>query len=273
MPAVIESNVESLVRSVTVLAVLALAYVAVARGMRRILGRLSRGGRESATRGATLWGMLRRLVIFVFLVTGALTVAGIWNVSIAPLLAVGSAVGVAVGLGAQGLVRDVIAGFFILAEDQFRIGDVVELAGVAGAVEAIRPRVTVLRDLDGNVHYIPHGQITVATNLTSQFAQVVVDVAVGYRVDLDGALAILTDELGLFATDPAWSGIVIEDPEVLGVEQLATSGVILRAVLKVAAPERWRVKRELLRRLKNRLDAEGIEIPYPVFTIYRGGTA
>lgn len=266
-------DVELVVRSVLVVAVLLAAYYVTARGAHRLLGRLSRGGRDSVARATTLWGMVRRLVILAFALTGILVVASIWDISVAPFLAVGSAIGVAIGLGAQNLVKDVIAGFFILAEDQFRVGDVVQIAGVAGAVEDIRPRVTVLRDLDGNVHYVPNGEIKVASNLTSQFAQVVVDVGVAYRVDLDTALAVLGDELGGFVSDPEWAGIVIEAPEVLGVEELGESRVLLRAVLKVAAPERWRVKRELLRRVKNRFDAEGIEIPFPHLTVYRGGTA
>jgi len=273
MPEVLESNTAALVRTLTVAAVLVLGYLATARGMHRLLGRMARGGRGSAPRVATLWGLLRRILVLVFAVTGVLLVAGIWDVSVAPLLAVGSAVGVAVGLGAQNLVKDVIAGFFILAEDQFRIGDVVSVAGVTGAVEDIRPRITVLRDLDGNVHYVPNGQITVASNFTSQFAQVVVDVAVAYRVDVDAALDVLADELARFVADPGWADLVIEDPEVLGVEELAASGVVLRALLKVSAPERWRVRRELLRRVKNRFDEEGIEIPFPHLTVYPGGTA
>lgn len=273
MPEVIAGNANALGRSAAVVLVLVLSYLVVSRAAHRLLARASRGGRESAPRLATLWGILRRLLLIAFVLVGILTVAGIWDVSIAPLLAVGSAVGVAVGLGAQSLVKDIIGGFFILAEDQYRVGDVVEIAGVAGAVEDIRPRVTVLRDLDGNVHYIPNGQITVASNLTSRFAQVVVDVPVAYKVSVDTALDVLADELARFASDPGWAEIVIEEPEVLGVEELRDSGVVLRGLLKVSAPERWRVKRELLRRVKNRFDEEGIEIPFPHLTVYRGGTA
>lgn len=273
MPEVIAGNANALVRSAAVVVVLVLAYVVVSRGAHRLLARASRGGRESAARLTTLWGILRRLLLIAFLLVGILTVAGIWDVSIAPLLAVGSAIGVAVGFGAQGLVKDIIGGFFVLAEDQYRVGDVVRIAGVAGAVEDIRPRVTVLRDLDGNVHYIPNGEITVASNFTSQFAQVVVDVPVAYKVNVDTALDVLADELARFASDPGWAGIVIAEPEILGVDELGDSGVVLRGLLKVSAPERWRVKRELLRRVKNRFDEDGIEIPFPHLTVYRGGTA
>ncbi len=178
--------------------------------------------------------------------------------------------GIAIGFGAQDLVKDVISGFFILAEDQYHIGDVVRVADVAGKVEDIRPRVTVMRDLDGNVHYVPNGQIKVATNLTQRFAQVVVDVGIAYREEVDPALAVLGEELESMTRDERWGPLIIEPPTVLGVERLDDSAVVLRAVAKVDADERWNLRREMLRRVKNRFDAEGIEIPYPHLTLYRG---
>jgi moderate conductance mechanosensitive channel len=197
-------------------------------------------------------------------------VAAVWELPLTPLLAVGSAVGVAVGFGAQSLVKDVISGFFILAEDQYHIGDVVKVAGVAGAVVDIRPRVTVLRDLDGNVHYIPNGEITVASNLTQEFSQVVLDIGVAYGESVDRAIEVIGYELAGLHADDEWNGLCVEEPNILGVDALGDSEVTIRAVLKVGATDRWLVKREALRRLKNRLDAEGIEIPYPHLTIYRG---
>jgi small conductance mechanosensitive channel len=167
-------------------------------------------------------------------------------------------------------VKDIIAGFFILAEDQYHIGDVIRVAGVAGAVEDIRLRVTVLRDLDGYVHYVPNGQIDVTTNLTQQFSQVVIDVGVAYKVDVDQALEVFGDELRKLAADAEWSDLIIEEPQILGVDALADSAVVLRGVLKVGADDRWLVKREALRRVKNRFDAERIEIPFPHVTLYQG---
>jgi small conductance mechanosensitive channel len=213
--------------------------------------------------------MLRRVLLIVFIAIGALTVAVVVGIPITPLLAVGSAVGVAVGFGAQDLVKDIIAGFFILAEDQYHIGDVIRVAGVAGAVEDIRLRVTVLRDLDGYVHYVPNGQIQVTTNLTQQFSQVVIDVGVAYKVDVDRAIDVFGDELRRLAADDAWSNLIIEEPQILGVDALGDSAVVLRGVLKVGADDRWLVKRETLRRVKNRFDAEGIEIPFPHLTLYQ----
>lgn len=264
------SRSEELLRTAIVLLGIWVLYLLVARLAQRSVARVAERGGEAASRAETLWSMLRRLLVVALSVTGILTVAAIWDIPQAPFLAVGSAIGVAVGFGAQDLVRDVIGGFFILAEDQFHIGDVVRIADVAGAVEDIRPRVTVLRDLDGNVHYVPNGQIKIASNLTQHFAQVVIDVGVAYKVDVDRALAVLASVMSEMAADDTWGPSIIEPPEVLGVDQLADSSVILRALVKVVPEERWKIKRETLRRVKNRFDAEGIEIPYPHLTVYRG---
>jgi small conductance mechanosensitive channel len=247
-----------------------LLYLVIARLLRGIVNRIAEKGGDSAARAETLWAMLRRVLLIVFIGIGVLTVAVVVGIPITPLLAVGSAVGVAVGFGAQDLVKDIIAGFFILAEDQYHIGDVVRVAGVAGAVEDIRLRVTVLRDLDGYVHYVPNGQIEVTTNLTQQFSQVVIDVGVAYKVEVDRALEVLGDELRTLAGDGEWANLIIEEPQILGVDALSDSAVVLRGVLKVGADDRWLVKREALRRVKNRFDAEGIEIPFPHITLYQG---
>lgn len=247
-----------------------LTYLIIARLARGIVSRMADKGGDSAARAETLWAMLRRVIQILFVAIGVLTIAIVVGVPITPFLAVGSAVGVAVGFGAQDLVKDIIAGFFILAEDQYHIGDVVRIGGVAGAVEDIRLRVTVLRDLDGYVHYVPNGQIQVTTNLTQQFSQVVIDVGIAYRVDVDRALEVFGDELGRLASDPDWSDMIIEPPQILGVDALGDSAVVLRGVLKVGADDRWLVKREALRRVKNRFDAEDIEIPFPHVTLYQG---
>lgn len=266
----IDDHADKVLAAIAVTVGVVIFYLVIARLLRGIVNRIADKGGDSAARAETLWAMLRRVLLIVFVVIGVLTVAVVVGVPITPLLAVGSAVGVAVGFGAQDLVKDIIAGFFILAEDQYHIGDVVKVGGVAGAVEDIRLRVTVLRDLDGYVHYVPNGQIDVTTNLTQQFSQVVIDVGVAYRVEVDRALEVFGDELRGMATAPEWSQMIIEEPQILGVDALADSAVVLRGVMKVGADDRWLVKREALRRVKNRFDAEGIEIPFPHVTVYQG---
>lgn len=157
-------TVSKVIGTATVVAVFTLAYLLAGRAGQRFVRRMLRQG-ETGTRVATLWSMVRRVLLIVVVVVGLLTVlSSVWGLPITPFLAVGSVVGVALGFGAQKLVQDVISGFFLLVEDQFRIGDLVELVGVSGQVQDIRLRVTVLRDVSGNVHYVPNGEIRVATN-------------------------------------------------------------------------------------------------------------
>jgi small conductance mechanosensitive channel len=223
---------------------------------------------ERRQRGQTLWKAGRRVAAIVVAVIWLLTVLNIWDIPITAFVAVGSAVGVAIGFGAQSMVKDIIAGFFILAEDQFGIGDVVSIAGVTGSVADMRLRVTVLRDLDGNAHYVPNGEITVASNFTQSYAQVVIDVGIAYHESVDAVLEVFDDELRRFAADPEWSGHVIDEPVVLGVQELGDSSVTIRGFIKVAPDQRWLVRREFFRRIKNRFDAESIEIPFPQRTVH-----
>jgi small conductance mechanosensitive channel len=159
--------------------------------------------------------------------------------------------------------------FFVLVEDQFRIGDTITIVGVTGTVEDIQLRVTVLRDLEGNQLFVPNGQVIVTTNFTSAFASPVIDVGISYESDVDRALAVLKDELDALASDPDWKSRISGDSEIMGVNELGDSAVVLRARLKTDADERWTVRREALRRVKKRFDAEGITIPFPQVTVHR----
>jgi small conductance mechanosensitive channel len=219
---------------------------------------------------ATLWVMVRRVIVVLLVVLAALMLLATWDFSLAPFLAVGTVVAAAVGFGAQDVVKNLIAGFFILAEDQYHIGDSVTIAGTTGTVQDIQFRVTVLRDLEGNVHYVPNGQITVTSNLTSLYAQPVVDVGIAYEADVDMAMSVMLDEMNLLAADPEWADKFTGDPEMLGVQELRDSAVILRAQVTTTPDARWSVRREALRRIKKRFDAEGIEIPIPNPTIQAG---
>lgn len=219
--------------------------------------------RERGQRLTTLADVSKLVASITVWLIVILTVMGVWGVPMTPFIAIGSTVGLAIGFGAQDLVRDVIAGFLILVEDQYSIGDVVTIAGVSGSVEAIQLRSTVLRDLDGNKHHVPNGQIKVASNLTSEFSRLVVDVAVAYATDIDRAIEVITDEALQFARADDWSQRFLADPEMLGVNKLDESSVNIRVVMTLTTEDRWLVKREFLRRIKNRLDEEHIEIPFP----------
>lgn len=259
---------DQLIRSAVVIVGAAVVWLAIARTAARYLARIGRDeGIEAAERrqrAETLWVGIRRVILAIVILVVVLTVMNIWAIPIGTFVAVGSAVGVAVGFGAQSLVKDVIAGFFILLENQFSLGDVVRVAGVSGTVEQMRLRVTVLRDLEGNVHFVPNGEITVASNYTHEFARVVIDVGISYGQDADRALEILEDELAAMAAD----GHMLEEPQVLGVEELGDSAVVLRGLMVVAPQDRWSMRREALRRIKIRFEAEGIEIPFSQLTVH-----
>jgi small conductance mechanosensitive channel len=225
---------------------------------------------ESVKRAATLGRVFRYLVAVVVSLIAGMLVLGEIGISVAPILGAAGVVGLAVGFGAQSLVKDYFAGFFILLEDQIRHGDVVEIAGKSGFVEEITLRYVRLRDYDGNVHYIANGLISTVTNMSRGFAQSVIDVGIAYREDVDDAFDVMRQVASAMRADPAFGPRILADLEIAGVERWADSAVILRCRFKVAPLEQWGVRREFLRRLKRAFDERGIEIPFPHLTVYPG---
>lgn len=223
--------------------------------------------RARAQRLETIARTFSTFVVLTIVVIAIVMGLAVWGVPITPIVASLSVVGIGIGFGAQDFVKDVIAGLFVLLEDQYSVGDVVELAGVSGTVVEVRLRTTVLRGLDGSVHHIPNGAVRVATNLTHESSSIVVDLAVAYEESVDRAIDVITNETSVLASDPEWGPRLVDQPVVLGVDKLADSGVIVRVVMTTDPDQRWTVKREFLRRIKNRFDDEGIEIPYPHVTI------
>lgn len=218
----------------------------------------------------TLSQLLTSVIKFTVFAIALMTILGVFEINLAPLLAGAGIVGVAVGFGAQNLMRDFINGFFILFENQFNVNDVVEVSNVCGKVEKLTLRATFIRDLEGKLHIIPNGEIKTVTNLTKQWAQAIIDIDVAYWEDLDQAIAILKDECKKFAQDKNFKSMVSKEPEVLGVEALGESGVTLRVVTKTKPTKKWDVARELRKRLKIRLDKEGITIPFPQIKVWLG---
>ncbi len=184
-------------------------------------------------------------------------------INIAPILAGAGILGLAISFGAQSLVKDLISGFFILSEDQFAIGDIIEAAGKGGVVERMTLRVVVLRDLGGIMHVIPNGEIKVVSNRTRSWSRSIIDVGVSYNEDIDRALGVVRDESAQFSTDPKWSVLLDGPVEVLGVDAFGDSSVVIRTLIKTQPGSQWSAGREFRRRLKIRFDREGIEIPFP----------
>ena len=225
---------------------------------------------EEVKRAATLGRVFRYIAsVIISLITVTLILSEL-GISIAPILGAAGVVGVAVGFGAQSLVKDYFTGFFLLLENQIRQGDVIQAGGKAGVVEEITLRFVRMRDYDGNVHFVPNGTITTVTNMTRGHAHAVVDVGVAYRENVDQALEIMRQTGAELRADPAFAAKILEDVEIVGVEAWADSAVVLRCRFKVAPIEQWGVRREYLRRLKHAFDVAGIEIPFPHLTLYPG---
>lgn len=218
----------------------------------------------------TLTGVLR--TIAVGLVWAVVVVMSLdqMGFAIGPIIAGAGIVGIAVGFGAQNLVRDVISGFFILLENQVRVGDVAIINGTGGLVEGITFRTIVLRDLSAAVHVFPNGTITTLSNLTKGWAAYLMDIGVAYKEDTDRVVEVMRRVDEEMRKDPAHASFMLEPIEVLGVDSFADSAVVIKARLKTQPLQQWSVGREYRRRLKKAFDAEGIEIPFPHRTLYMG---
>jgi len=217
---------------------------------------------EAKKRAHTLGNTLRHTLLFFLTFIAVLMILGELGIQLAPLLATAGIGALAVGFGAQSLVKDVISGFFILLENQYRIGDVIEVAGVSGLVESVSLRKTVLRDLEGKVHIIPNGEIKIVSNLSKEWSRSVLDVMVSYRENIDQVIDILTQIGKELAAEEPYKSAILEPLQILGVERFGESHLILRLTVKTAPLKQWEVGRELRRRIKNRFDEMGIQIPY-----------
>ncbi len=218
---------------------------------------------EREKRARTAASLVRTVGTSLVLLMAAMMLFREIGVDITPLIAGAGVAGLAVGFGAQGLIKDIIAGFFILTEDQFHVGDVIQVAGVSGQVEKMNLRMTIVRDLNGAVHFIPNGEIKVATNLTKEWSRAVLEIGVSYEEDVDRVSHVLTEIGQELADDETFGTLVLESPQVLGIEALTDSQVTIRILAKTLPLKQWDVARELRRRIKMRFDREGIQIPYP----------
>ncbi len=238
----------------------------------RLTSFLARGKQdaESQKRADTLAGVVRWVLrITIYIIAGMMILKKL-GLEIGPIIAAAGIVGLAVGFGAQNLVQDVISGFFILLEDQVRVGDVVNLNDKGGLVERITLRMIVLRDLAGNVHYVRNGQINVITNMTKEYSNYVFDIGVAYRENTDDVIAAVKEVDEDIRQDAAFKDDILAPLEVLGVDKFDSSAVIIKARIKTKPIQQWRIGREFNRRMKIKFDEQGIEIPFPHLTVYPG---
>jgi small-conductance mechanosensitive channel len=227
---------------------------------------------EAKKRAQTLGNILRHAFLIVIFFIGLMMILGELGIQLGPLLATAGVGALAIGFGAQSLVKDVISGFFIILENHYRIGDVIEVAGVSGLVESVSLRRTVLRDLEGKVHTVPNGEIKVVSNLSKEWSRALVDIGISYREDIDQIIDLLAQIGKELEAEEPYKSAILEPPQILGVERFGESQLVIRMIVKTMPLKQWEVGRELRRRLKNRFDEKGIQIPLPHRVLFWGET-
>ncbi len=260
---------------VTLITLLAYALIRiVGTVVRRFEDELGRqagpDGLERAKRARTLGSLIRNVVNTAVAAVAILMVLQELDINIMPVLTGAGIAGLAVGFGAQTLVRDVISGFFLILEDQVRVGDVASINGTGGLVEAINLRTIVLRDLSGTVHVFPNGSVQQMSNLTKDFSYYVLDMGVAYKEDTDEVVEVLKAVAEEQRQDPAYAANILGPLEVLGVDAFGDSAVTVKVRIKTVPIQQWAVGREYRRRVKKAFDARGIEIPFPHMSVYFG---
>ncbi len=253
------------------IAVLVLAGLVVSRLATRAVRRFARtlharslartGSPRAQQRATTIGDVLANLVLAVVWVVVVLLVLGEIGVDLAPLVAGAGIVGVALGFGAQSLVRDFLSGLFIILEDQYGVGDVINVRDTTGTVEDVSLRVTRFRAMDGTVWYMPNGEIRGVGNASMEWSRALVDVLVSHDNDVGAVARYVSEVTDEFAEDPTWDGVVLERPEVLGLQAVTVEGLTIRVVVKTAPGEQYAVARDLRARISDRLRREGVRGP------------
>jgi small conductance mechanosensitive channel len=216
-----------------------------------------------------LMAVMSSITTVIIRLIGLFTVLGVLGINLGPLIAGAGIAGIALGFGAQSMVKDFLSGMLMLIEDQFGVGDTIDVGEATGVVEAVSLRTTRLRSLNGTVWHVPNGEIRRVGNMSQNWSRFVLDVNVAYEVDIARAIKTLRKVLDDFVAEEAWNRKIIGPPEVLGVESLATTAVVIRLVVTTVPSQQWLVGRELRKRVKDELDAQGIDIPHPQYPINR----
>lgn len=276
-----EFDWEVLIRTgLRILLILVLAWIVLAT-LRKVLARIEQQllkssaaegepPTESAKRVDTLLRLVRQgFRLILWLVVGLVILQEL-GVDIGPILAGAGILGLAVGFGAQNLVRDVISGFFIILENQVRVGDVAIINGTGGLVERINFRTIVLRDLKGTVHVFPNGTVTALSNMTQEWSAYVFELGVAYKENTDAVVEVIREVLAGMRADETHGPLIIEEPEIFGVDAFGDSAVVIKGRIKTKPIRQWLVGREFLRRIKLAFDERGIEIPFPHRSLYIG---
>lgn len=225
---------------------------------------------ETGRRLTTITSLLKHLVFIILFGIAAMIVLREIGVDIAPIIAGAGIMGLAVSFGAQNLVRDIISGFFMIMEDQVRVGDVAVVNGTGGTVEELNFRTIVIRDLEGTVHVFPNGAVTELSNKSKGWSRYVIDMGVAYKENVDHVMEVMKQLGKELSEDKDFGPLILEPLEVLGVDNFGSSEVVIKCMVKTRPLKQWEVGRELRRRIKNKFDELGIEIPFPHMSVYWG---
>ena len=223
---------------------------------------------RSAARAQTIGLVLRSVASVVIWTVALVTILGEIGINLGPIIASAGIVGIALGFGAQSLVKDFLSGIFMLIEDQYGVGDVVDVGEATGTIEAVTLRTTRMRDVNGVVWHVPNGNILRVGNFSQQWARALLDVSVAYDTDVELAQRVIKEVADRVWQDEDWAGQILEEPEVWGVEQFGPDALVIRLVVKTQPSQQWKVLRELRARLKAAFDDAGIEIPFPQRTVW-----
>jgi small-conductance mechanosensitive channel len=235
---------------------------------REVIGADVVAAERRSTRATSLGQLAKNLTSVIILVVAVIMVLAELGFNLAPLIAGAGVIGVALGFGAQSVVADFLSGVFMLLEDQYGVGDVVDLGEAAGVVEDVHLRVTRLRAVDGTVWYVRNGEVIRVGNMSQNWSRALLDIGVAYDSDVPRVKDLIGEVAQEVAGEERWSGLILDEPEVWGVEDLAADAIVVRLVVKTVPGEQWGVARELRQRIKARFDAEGVEIPFPQRTVW-----
>jgi len=254
-----------------VIAIVIIVKVITGRARRIFAEKISDDRAEIKKKTFTFTSVISNLVIVVSVIAALLIIAEQLGISITPLLAGAGVAGIVIGFGAQSLIKDLINGTFILFEQWFQINDIVTINSTSGVVEKFNLRTTVLRDLEGIAHYIPNGEISVLSNRTHIWARAMIEVGVHYKENTDRVITVLEEVFDELLNDDEFKDVILERPQILGkggVDRLGDSAVIFKIICKVVPPNQWDIGRQLRKRIKDKFDEVGIEIPFPCRNVY-----
>jgi small-conductance mechanosensitive channel len=255
-----------------VLLVVIIVVIIVARRIRRIVElKISDDKKIIKKRTFTFTSVVSNLIIIISVIAALLIIADQVGISVTPLLAGAGVAGIVIGFGAQSLIKDLINGVFILLEQWYQVNDIITVGDTSGVVEKFNLRTTVIRDLEGTLHFIPNGEISKLSNRTHTWSRALVEIGVHYKENIDKVVKVLEEVFDELISDKKYKKSILEKPEILGeggVSELGSSAVIFTIICKVKPGQQWTIARQLRKRIKERFDREGIEIPYPCTNIY-----